>query len=258
MLFLKQSVTGQLSDYPGLGAYSNKFADILSSQLNIASLSALHQTSAGVFAEKKFLFKELANYQLAVGFPVSSGGASISAAYSGDINFNISQLQIAYAKNLGRIQLGLAAGVHRLSMNGYGATNSVKAQLATIWHVTTKVYAGVQLTNPHLMFAVRSSLNSIPVYRFGLGYESSENLFVAMEIYKESGAAVSVHVVVKYYLSGKFFLSFGVMGAAACPFFTAGLKWGQVRFEMSFGYHAQLGISPATAFIFEASEKVRK
>ena len=102
--------------YITAGAYSMHFTDAFSFASNPACLGTMEGFSGGIMAERKWMLKELDNYTLAASCMFGKGGLGISLQYSGDADYSEKVMELAYGKNLGRVEMGIRLAIRGLKL----------------------------------------------------------------------------------------------------------------------------------------------
>lgn len=240
------------SGYTGLGAYSINHVDVFSFTSNQASLAQLKNTSAGVYAERRFLLSELNNYTAVIGLPTSTGNFGLKANYSGFSDYNESQLGLAYARKLGnKLDIGAQFNYNGIRIAGYGNASAISFELGTIFHVTEKLHAGVHVNNPvGGKFGKEQQEKLSSVYSFGLGYDASEKFLVSVEIEKEEDQAINVNAGLQYKFLPQLMARAGLSSATSTAWMGLGLTLKSFRLDVTAGYHPQLGVTPGLLFLF--------
>ena len=162
--------------YIGLGAYSLNHVDVFSFTSNQAALAQLKNSAAGVYAERRFLLSELNNYTAAIGFPTSSGNFGLKTSYFGSVDYNETQIGLAYGRKMGsKVDIGVQFNYNGIRIAGYGNASAVSFEIGTILHLTEKLHAGIHVNNPVGGKFGKDKLEKFPsVYTIGLGYDASE------------------------------------------------------------------------------------
>jgi len=242
--------------YTGLGVYSKNNADAFSFQLNQAALANLKSMGSGVYAERRFLLEELNFYSLAVAFPLQFGGIGISAKYFGFPEYNETQLGLAYAKPLGKIDVGIQFNYHSIHLPGYGKDALFYIEAGVIIHISEELYAGFHVFNPTgSKFGHNNVEKLASVYTAGLGYEASDKVFLSAEIIKEQDKPVNINAGLQYVFAKKFFARIGLLTETSNLYCGVGLKWSRFRIDITNSYHPQLGFTPGLLILFEGPAK---
>jgi hypothetical protein len=243
--------------YTGLGAYSLNHVDIFSFTSNQASLAQLNNTSAGVYAERRFLLSELNNYTAVIGLPTTTGNFGMKANYSGFSDYNESKLGLAYARKLGeKVDIGAQFNYNGIRIAGYGNASAISFEIGTILHVTEKLHTGLRVNNPvGGKFGKDQQEKLSSLYSFGLGYDASEKFFVSIEIEKEEDQPVNVNAGLQYKFLPQLQARAGLSSATSSAWMGLGLTIKSFRFDVTAGYHPQLGITPGLLFLFNLNKK---
>jgi hypothetical protein len=235
------------------GTYSLHFTDIFSFTSNPSALANLYidAISAGISTERKFMLQELSTYRCVVAMPVKTGAMAITLVRSGSGDFNESQAGWAYAKKLGKIDVGIQFNYTMLHITGSGNDAAISIEAGTSWHITDKLHAGFHIVNPRGgQFSKNRQEKLATVVAMGMDYEVSEQLLVEMEIIKEEAKQVNIRASLEYLPAKSFIAMMGVHTATASPFFGAGWSKKNFRTDISVNYHFQLGVTPGIRIIF--------
>jgi hypothetical protein len=240
----KNNVAGP---YVGLGAYSKNFVDAFAMGNNQASLGNIKQTSIGIFGERRFGLSELNNYALHIAVPTSSGTFGVQANRFGFTGFSETQLGLGYGRNLGeKVSIGGKVNYYSQQIANYGNASTVNIEAGLLLHLTSKLNAGISTFNPAGgKFGIDKTEKLASIYKFGLGYDVSDKVYVAAELVKEENSPVNLVSAVHYQFEKKFFAKVGVSTAASNIFVAAGLSLNdQFRLDVFASHHRQLGFSP--------------
>ena len=239
------------ASYIGLGAYSINHTDVFSFSSNQAALAQIKSPAFGVYGEKRFLLNATNMYSAVIALPTQQGNFGFQADYFGYKNYNESQLGIAYARSLGaKLDLGIKFNHYSFRIPGYQNSSAVNFEIGAIAHLTEKLHAGIHFYNPvggNISKTDNEKLRSI--YKFGIGYEASDNFLISAEIVKEEDLPVTVNAGVQYNFAKQFFARIGIASENESPYAGAGISWNNLRLDMTVSYHPQLGISPGLMLI---------
>jgi hypothetical protein len=242
--------------YLGLGAYSNNFVDAFSALTNQAALAKIKNASAGVYGERRFALDALNQYTAVFVLPTSSGNFGLKADYFGSTAFNESQIGLAYGRSLGtKLDIGIKFNYNSYSVAGYGSAGAVNFELGAIAHLNEQFHAGVHVYNPMRakLGKTDETLNSI--YKFGLGYEASDKLFVSAEAVKEEDRPVSIHAGFQYNFVKQFFLRAGINSSTDNYYAGVSTQLKTFRIDVATSYHPQLGWTPGILLLFDFNKK---
>jgi hypothetical protein len=237
--------------YVSLGAYSTKQLDPFSFTNNQAALAQVKTAGVGVYGERRFLLTENSVYGVALALPSKMGNFGIQANYGGFSNFAENKVGLAYARSLGsKVDLGIQFNYYGYRIPGYNNSSTMNFEIGAILHLTDKLNAGIHVYNPvggKLDKYTDEKLAS--AYKFGLGYDASENFYVSGEIIKEEDKPVNVIAGIQYQFAKQFFARAGFISETGGGFAGAGVSWNNLRLDVSASYHPQLGISPGLLLI---------
>lgn len=252
---LRRPVT---ANYTGLGAYSLNHIDVFSFTANQASLAQLKNPAAGVYAERRFLLSELADYTAVAGITTNSGNFGIKANYLGNADYNETQVGLAYGRKLSsKIDVGAQINYNAIRIsNGYGSASAIGFELGTILHITDKLNAGLHVNNPvGGKFGKDQQEKLSSVYRFGIGYDASAKFFISTEIEKEEDQPVNVNAGFQYKFIPQLLVRAGMSSATSAAWLGVGLTLKSFRLDITSSYHPQLGISPGVLLLFNFNGK---
>jgi hypothetical protein len=243
--------------YIGLGAYSLNHIDAFSFTSNQAALAQIKNTAVGVYGERRFLLSSTNYYSAVVAMPTKQGNFGLQADYFGFKNYNESQIGIAYATSLGsKLDIGIKFNYYGFRIPAYGNASAINFELGAIAHLSEKLHMGIHVYNPvggKLSNADDEKLSSI--YKFGIGYEASDNFIISAEIIKEEDQPVNVDVGFQYNFLKQFFVRAGTSTETTNSYVGAGISWKTFRLDITGGYHPQLGFTPGLLLIINFNKK---
>jgi hypothetical protein len=242
--------------YITAGAYSTHFTDAFSFTSNPASLGTTGGFLSGVLAERKWMQKELDDYTLAVSCNLGRDGFGVSLKQSGDADYNEQALELAYGKNLGRMEMGIRFGYLRDKATGYPGIGFGSSGISMRFHVSEKLITGGELGLPVFGSAGKTNPEKGPsVFRMGFGYEWTTDLFLALQIVKTSGLPLNVIPSIEYRYGEQFSFSFGINSSMGSPYFKTGWKKNRLCIQLYTVYEPVLGFSPGLLLLWEGKNK---
>lgn len=232
--------------YTQLSTYSIQQADVFAFTGNQAALVAVKQPGAAIYGERRFMLAEINAYAAAIVVPTSKGNFGLSIRYVGFKNFNENTIGVAYARSLGKkIDFGAQFNYYGYRIPVYGNASTINFEAAILLHCTDRLHAGIQVYNPVGGKLGKTGDQKLPaIYKAGMGYDASEQFFIAAEIIKEEDKAINVMSGLQYHFAKRFFARAGFLSASSIAFAGAGTSWKNIRLDVSASYHQQLGISP--------------
>jgi hypothetical protein len=248
-----------------LSAYSQQQNDPVSFTGNQAALARVKNAGAGVYGERRFMLSETSVYTLAVSLPTRMGNFGVQLNYGGFKNFSENKIGLAYARKLGRlVDVGVQFNYYGYRVPSYGNASAINFEVGAILHLTDKLNAGVHVYNPvgGKLGNTSTSLSAdkekiAAAFKVGLGYDASERFFISSEVIKEENKAVNVIAGLQYRFARQFFAKAGFTSESTTVYAGAGIAWKNLRFDISSGYHPQLGFSPGIFFIMNFKPRVK-
>ena len=225
-----------------------KFNDAFSMLNNPAVLVSGKSFAVGLYAQRRFMLAEPVQYIITAGLPLANAGLGMQVNYLRSGNYRQSEAGIAYAKKLGKIDLGARVNYHTVSITGYGSTRLVVMDVGSIWHITDDLHAGMHVYNP---VGVKLSYR----YSAGLGYEISEQVLISLQLSKTEDKPITLNAALHYQPAEKIIIQTGISTATAEPYLAAGYQLQPWRLLLSVSYHTQLGYSPALMFTYKPSKQ---
>lgn len=242
--------------YIRTNTYSSVHNDAFSFVGNQAALAALKNFSAGVYGERRFMLADLASYSLAVALPTASGNFGIQANYFGSSSYNQLQLGLAYARNLGKVDVGAQFNFHQIKIAGYGNASAVNFEAGAILHVSEQFQTGVHIYNPTRVSISKGGDEKLPmVYSFGMGYDASDKFFIGTEIEKIEDQPINVNAGLQYAFDEKLFARAGVASATSSFYLGVGFLWNGFRIDVAASLHPSLGITPGMLLVCNSPVK---
>jgi hypothetical protein len=242
--------------YLGLNAYSTKHTDVFSFVHSQASLAQIKDPAAGVYGERRFSLAAVDVYTAAIAIPTSKGNFGIDLNTIGFDNYNENRIGFAYARSLGsKTDIGIQFNHYAYRIPYYGGDEAVNVEFGLITHLTDQLNMGIHLYNPVGGNFSKTGEKLSTVYTMGLGYDASENLYVATEFIKEESFPVNVNAGVQYRFEKQFFARAGISTATSTTYMGFGVSWDIFRIDISASFHPQLGVSPGLLFIVNLNKK---
>jgi hypothetical protein len=254
-----QVITKPIMGPGGLNAYSSKAPDLFSAVNNQAALAQVKSKSVGLYGERRYLVEGLNNYLAAGAIETRSGCFGIELGYFGFSRFNQSRAGLAYALALGsRMNLGVEFNCQSINIPGYGRASTLGYELAGLFHVTEKLSAGMQMSNPAGGKFGQAGKEKLPsVYRGGIGYDPSREFFAGIEIVKEELMPAYVNVGMQYGGMPGVTIRTGFTSTNNSWWMAICYLWRSLRIGISISFHPVLGITPGFFFLYQENTDQR-
>ncbi len=256
-LLCAQSVWLPAGPQQAVGAYSVQFQHVLTAQHNQAALAHLDEFTAGAYAERRFMLQALNLYMAAVALPTTSGTFGLFVQHFGYSAFQQQKLGFAYGRTLGsKVSIGLQADYLSMSMQQYGRAATVSFEAGCLLHITPQLHAGIHAFNPTGQQLYKDAKEAVPVvYSAGAGYEVSADFLLSAALIRENDRSLTTRLMCAYRVIPQLSLQLAI---ATDPQQSGGgidFSWQALRLFISGSYHPQLGISPATAIVWQLQHK---
>jgi hypothetical protein len=259
MLLLSSSITIAQSlrysigmPYVSLGAYSTKQLNPFSFTSNQAALAQIKNAGVGVYSERRFLLAQNNASALAAVLPTKKGNFGVQVNYAGFTNFNEQKAGFAYARQVGsKVDVGVQFNYYGYRIPAYYNASAINFEIGTIIHVTDKINAGIHIYNPLSSKLGKGSDEKLAAaYKFGLGYDATDNFYFSSEIVKEENQPINVTSGIQYQFDKKFFARAGFRSDNSTGFAGIGFMYNTFRIDVATSFHPQLGISPAILLLY--------
>lgn len=240
----------------GMGHASVTLSDVWSSHHNQAGLGWLTKVEAGVFAQNRFLVKEMNYIGFAYAHPVKSGAFALSFTNFGYSQYGESKLGLAYGLKFSeRITGGVQINYHNTRIgNNYGSASVLSSEMGLQAKLTSKLELGLHLFNP-----TQAKLNDfnderIPtIMRLGMAYTFSNKVFITLEAEKDIDFPANFKAGIEYKANDKIYLRGGIGASPTAATFGVGVYHKGLKFDLASSYHQVLGFIPEVSltYVFE-------
>lgn len=234
----------QPSRLPSIGVYSRNFAEVFAANRNAAALAGIKKHTAGVYAERRFMLKEMSGYALNAALPVTSGTIGVHIEQFGFRLYKEQLFSAGYAMPLGK---KLSAGIHM----DYGMQHApqysqtfMMAEAGLLWQLAERLTIGANVVNP--------TGKGLKLYTLGVGYEPSSQVLIEAEWRKEEGQPLITWVDGIYRPLRRFWLLGGFATQPVYQFAGVGFLLRNMRISITGSHHQLLGFTPGIAFTWAA------
>jgi hypothetical protein len=238
--------------YINLGAYTTKQIDPFSFTSNQAALAQVKDAGVGIHGERRFLLAENSVYGLVLAVPTKKGNFGVQVNYAGFASFNEQKAGLAYARSLGsKVDIGVQFNYYGYKIPAYANASTINFEAGAIVHVTEKINAGVHVYNPVSGKLGKTGDEKLAsAYKFGVGYDATDNFYFSTEIVKEENQPVNVTGGVQYHFKKQFFARAGFRSDNSTGFAGIGFMANNFRIDLASSFHPQLGISPGVLLVY--------
>ena len=229
-------------------------SDLWSIFHNQAGITGWSNITAGFYYESRYMIDELSLSAGTVLVPVKQGCFGISFYQFGKGSFKENKLALAYALSISET---LKAAVQldyftRHLPENERSNGFVTFETGIIYHPVKNLFLGAHLLNP-----VKAGIETFQgkekmpvVIRLGGHYQFAESVMVIIETQKSSNLPTVVKSGIEFSPAKNLALRFGVSGKPVNYTTGIGYTIGKLTTDISFGYHGNLGITPAISLQF--------
>jgi hypothetical protein len=238
------------------GVYSLKNANVFSFSDNPASLGGADHLLGGAMVMNYWMLQGLNAWRVAMSFPMAASGIGMMLEQSGDELYKEQNLELAYGKRLGKMDIGIGFDFINARAAGYGSIPFVSGVMGLRFHVDEKITAGWALGLPFLGYSGKTNSEKAPQYfRMGFGYQIEKDLLISFQVEKQPGIVADIFGCIEYGYLDHFIFSVGVHSAEGSFVFIAGWKKNRLSIEPCLLYEPVPGFSPGLMLLWEAKNK---
>lgn len=230
--------------YSGFCTYSSIHADAFSFLNNQAALLPVKNFSAGITSDRRFFLNELSEYQAVVVVPASAGMFGWNGTYFGNMDFHEFSSGLAYAKNMGKTDIGIQFSYHHLQSKGYTALTSVLAEAGVIFQVNEKLRLGIHVFQPKALKKTQWPQGLTETYSMGFGFDASPHFYMGVTMEKTGNNGINVQAGIHYEFAENIFARAGISSATQVYYAGIGFRLRRFRLDVMTSLHPYLGITP--------------
>ncbi len=245
-----------------MGNASVSLSDVWSVQQNQAGLGFIHDISAGVYYENRFLLKELSLKAAVIALPVKGGTFGIGITDFGYSSYSENKYCFSFAKAFSK-KFSMAIAMDYLTTKiaeGYGSKGVLAAEIGLQAKPIKGLTIGAHLFNPTRTQLADYNNERIPtILRLGADYSFSDKVIVAVETQKDMAQTAFFKAGVEYKAVKEFYLRAGLSTNPNMSSFGFGLNLKNLKIDFSGTYHQVLGFSPqfGLTYIFKKPESAK-
>ncbi len=237
---------------------SVSLSDVWSAQQNQAGLGFLHNYSAGVYYENRFLLKELSIRGAVAAIPVKGGTFGLSITNFGYTSYNENKYSLSFAKSFGdKVSAGIAMDYLTTKIvDGYGSKGVFAAELGLQAKPLKGLTIGFHLYNPTRTKLTSYDNERIPtIIRLGADYKFSDVVILAIETDKDISQKAMFKAGIEYKAVKELYLRIGIATNPTLSSFGFGLNLKDIKIDISTSYHQTLGFSPQLSLTYNFNKK---
>jgi hypothetical protein len=253
-------------DYPigarssAMGNASVSLSDLWSAHHNQAGLGFVHDVSAGVSYENRFLLKEISVRGAAVALPIKAGTFGLCITNFGYSQYSENKYSLSFAKAFSnKFSAGIAMDYLSTKIaEGYGSTGALVAEAGIIAKPIKGLSIGAHVYNPTRAKVSAYDDERLPtIIRLGGDYLFSEKVRLAAEVQKDIKYKAEFKAGLEYLPVKELYLRIGISTNPTLSTFGFGLNLKNFKIDLSASYHQALGISPqlGLSYSFKKAKK---
>ena len=241
-----------------MGSAAVATSGIWSVATNQAGIAWLKGWSAGLYAENRFLVKELCYETIALTWSGKPGAFGMVVSYSGFSLYNEITAGITYARKFGRrFSAGVQLYYNRIQLGGeYGSKGLISCKIGLMYKPDDSWTLGIQVCNPVPVKVTDYPEERLPLlFKLGIGYDISGKVLVLLEGEKDLEHKPVIRSGVEIKLANKFW---GRLGVISDPFMVTGgigFEVGKIQVDFATRYHLVLGFSPSLSVVYSFHKK---
>lgn len=222
---------------------------------NNAAFIAVHRPAAGTFtpkkmigiyAENRFMLKQIANIQGAFNIPVQSVLLSLSGQYQGTRFLSTQSIGTGIGLKLSpRLSTGIKISSHWLKVNSVSPIHTMIVDGGLLYRINDKILWGMQIRTGTRINKTQKMSSEKPQLIAGVGYSLNKQLFIAFETSASSMNELNVMAGVEWRATDKIHFRGGINKPLSNFFIAAGNKGKHETISIGFSTHAVLGYSGA-------------
>jgi len=226
-------------------------SDTWSTFHNQAGLAGMGNFSAGFFYESHFMVDELSHVAGSLVIPVKAGTFGISFSQFGKGTYKEHKVGLAFAKKLTK-KLSAAIQLDYLSEmypENKSATGFATFEAGAVFAATNNLFFGAHIFNP-IQGGIKTpeGLQKMPaVLSVGGHYQFQKMVLLILETEKDTKNPLVVRSGLEFSPVKNFVLRFGVSGKPVSYSAGIGFQTGKITTDIGFGYHENLGVTPAVS-----------
>jgi len=246
----------------GMGGTNLLVSDVWSNFNNQAGLAKTEGISAGVYFNNKFNLSELGDKAAAFSYKTDKFGvAGLNYSYFGNSSYNISNIGLAYGKQLGkRFYAGLRVNyLTNYIIGDYGKKSILYGDFGILSQLNDKMLMAAYISNPwRSKLTETAPIEYTPtVFKLALGYYFTDEVFFTVQGEKDiDESGVIVRSGVDYKLIAGLSLRTGVAFSQDYTeySFGAGYNWKSIDLDFAFSNHPYLGFSPHVSLAYNIKQ----
>ena len=249
---LQGTTQGQSIEYHGqilplcLDAYRKEFSSPFSAALRPAAWNYSPKRALGLYAENRFMLRQVADMQAAASIPLQSTVLSISGHYKGTRFLSAQSIGVGLGMKLSaRLSAGINISSQWMRISSVGSIHSIVVDGGLLYAINEKVLWGIHVRKGVMTTKTHERSREKPQLIAGIGYALNKQLFIAYEISATSANQLISAVGIEWRATEKIHFRAGSNHPLNNLFIGAAKKGNREKISLGFSSHAMLGYSGA-------------
>lgn len=204
--------------------------------------------NAGLFAENRFLIREICFEGAAISWAGRPGAFGFALSYYGFRIYNEFKVGIGYSRKFGRwFSAGIQFNYLRVQIaEGYGSRGVVSCEIGLMYRPDGRWTIGMQVCNPIPVKLSGTPGDRLPVFfRLGAGYDVSGKVLILVEGEKDLENPLIIRSGVEVRLARSVYARVGMYTVPFTVTGGFGFSLEKLVVDVAVKYHMTLGFSPA-------------
>lgn len=214
------------------------------------------ELSFSLFAEQRYLQKELGYYAAGFTLPVKNGAFGLAVNYTGFDLYNEKKIGLAYARLFSqKVSGGIQIDYLSTAVSEYGTSTAFTVEAGLMVKVSAKLSTAAHVYNP---VAIKSGFadEKIPtLFKLGLSYEAGKKILLLTEVEKDIDHAARFKAGAEYQIADVLHLRGGVATNPSQYSLGAGIRVKDLKIDFAASYHEVLGVTPAISLNYLFGKK---
>gem|GEM_PF-140968 len=239
-----------------LGGASVALPGVWSTFTNQAGLAWQQGWQAGLYAENRFMMKELSFEAVAVSWSGKPGAFGLAISHFGFQLYSEIEAGLVYARSFGKhFSAGVQLNYIMVQISeGYGSGSLVSCEAGIMYKPDINWTIGIQVCNPFPVKVSNQPEELLPVsFRLGAGYNLSGKVLILVEGEKDLENPLVFRTGLEVRIAGSFYGRVGFLTGPISGTAGLGMTLGRLVVDIGTRYNMTLGFSPAISigYIFK-------
>jgi hypothetical protein len=239
-----------------LGSCSVTLSDPYSVLNNQAGMAFQKEISFSLYAEQRYLQKELGYYAAGFTLPTKSGSFGLEINYNGFDLYNDKKIGLSYARLFSeKVSGGIQIDYLSSTISEYGTASAFTVEAGLLVKLSKQLTTAAHIYNP---VAIKSGFadERIPtVFQLGLSYEAGKKILLLTEAEKDIDFPARFKAGIEYKIADALHLRGGVATNPSQYSFGAGINIKDLKIDFAASYHQVLGVTPALSLNYLFGKK---